>query len=192
MDRHEKVTALVRGSLRALTNVPSVQDEVSRMTPSPAGSPADPSPAKQLAGFIARFDPDVASLVRAVRAALRTRLPAANELVYDNYNFFVIGYSTTERPSDCLVSLVASAKGVALSFYYGSTLPDPHKILLGGGTQNRFVRLPSAATLAKPAVSALIRAAIAQAESPLPRNGRGRTIIRSVSAKQRPRRRRPS
>jgi hypothetical protein len=29
---------------------------------------------------------------------LRQRLPTANELVYDNYNFFVIGYSSTERP----------------------------------------------------------------------------------------------
>ena len=27
--------------------------------------------------------------------ALRKRLPAANELVYDNNNFFVIGYSST-------------------------------------------------------------------------------------------------
>lgn len=151
-------------------------------------SAMDPSPAKQLAGFIASFDPDLARLIRAVRSALRTRLPAANELVYDNYNFFVIGYCTTERPSDCVVSLVASAKGVALSFYHGSTLPDGHKVLLGTGSQNRFVRLPSAATLKKPAVAALIRAAVAQAETPLPRTGRGRLVIRSVSAKQRPRR----
>ena len=41
------------------------------------------------------------------------------------YNFFVIGYSSTERPSDCIVTLASNAKGVGLSFYYGSTLPDP-------------------------------------------------------------------
>ena len=34
---------------------------------------------------------------------MRKRFPTANELVYDNYNFFVIGYCTTERPSDCVV-----------------------------------------------------------------------------------------
>jgi hypothetical protein len=149
---------------------------------------ADESPARQLAGFIAKFDPAVQTLVRSARAALRKRLPAAVELVYDNYNFFVIGYSATERPSDCIVSLAADAKGIGLSFYYGATLPDPHGILLGSGSQNRFIRLPSAAILRTPEVEALIAAAVAQAKSPLRTAGRGHTIIKSVSARQRPRR----
>jgi hypothetical protein len=84
--------------------------------------------------------------------------------------------------------LAVSPKGVALSFYYGASLPDPHGILLGSGNQNRYVRLESAATLAKPAVEGVIRAAIAQAKTPLPATGRGRLVIKSVSAKQRPRR----
>jgi hypothetical protein len=119
---------------------------------------------------------------------LRQRLPAANELVYDNYNFFVIGYCSTERPSDCVVSLAAGANGVALSFYHGATLPDPQKVLLGGGRQNRFIRLQSAATLVRPEVEALIAAAVSQARSPLPASGRGTLIIRSISGKQRSRR----
>ena len=89
--------------------------------------------------------------------------PTANELVYDNYNFFVIGYSATERPSDCLFSIAANAKGVGLSFYYGATLPDPHKILLGGGNQNRFIRLESVETLSRQEVKELMNAAVAQA-----------------------------
>lgn len=146
------------------------------------------TPAKQIAAFVAKFDPEVAGVIRACRAALRKRLPTANEIVYDNYNFFVIGYCTTERSSDCIVSLAAAAKGVGLSFYYGSTLPDPEKILLGSGVQNRFVRLPSAQTLTEPAVAALIDAAVRQAKTPLQKSGGGRTIIKSISAKQRPRR----
>ena len=146
------------------------------------------SPAKQLAGFIAKFDPAVDRLVRAARLTLRQRLPTAIEQVYDNYNFLAIGYCTTERTSDCIVTLAVSAKGVALSFYYGASLPDPRKILLGCGSQNRYVRLTSAATLTTPAVVALLRAAVAQAKSPLPATGRGYTMIKSVSARQRPRR----
>ncbi len=84
---------------------------------------------KQLSEFIAKFEPEMAARIRAVRAALRKRLPTAIEIVYDNYNFFVIGYSSTERPSDCILSLAANSKGVGLSFYYGSTLPDPARIL---------------------------------------------------------------
>jgi hypothetical protein len=146
------------------------------------------SASEQLKGFIAKFDPTVAKLIHACRLALRKRFPTANELVYDNYNFFVIGYSATERPSDCIVSLAANAKGVGLSFYYGATLPDPHKILLGSGNQNRFIRLQSAAVLARPEVKALLRAAVIQAKSLLPSTGRGSLIIRSISDKQRPRR----
>ena len=146
------------------------------------------APEKQLATFIAKFDPKIAKQIRATRRVLRKQFPTANELVYDNYNFFVIGFCTTERPSNCMFSLAANAKGVGLAFYYGSTLPDPHRILLGSGNQNRFIRLEGAATLAKPEVQGLLLAAVAQAKSPLPSSGRGRLIIRSVSAKQRPRR----
>jgi hypothetical protein len=143
---------------------------------------------EQLTSFINKFDAKNAALIRSVRKALRKRLPAANELVYDNYNFFVIGYCPTERPSDCIVSLAAAANGVGLSFYYGAALPDPHKLLLGSGSQNRFIRLESAATLVRPEVEELIAAAISQAEQRLPSNGKGKLIIRSIAAKQKPRR----
>ena len=143
--------------------------------------------AAQLAQFIAKFDPPSQKLIRQARRVLRRRFPTANELVYDNYNFFVIGYSPTERPSDTIVSLTAGTSGVGLCFIYGATLRDPQRILLGSGNQTRFIRLPSAGVLIRPEVEALITSAIAQAKAPLPATGRGRLIIRSVSAKQRPR-----
>jgi Domain of unknown function (DU1801) len=143
---------------------------------------------QQLAGFIEKFESKNAALIRSLRKALRKRLPTANELVYDNYNFFVIGYCSSERPSDCILSIAAGASGVGLSFYYGATLPDPKKLLLGSGSQNRFIRVESAETLARPEVEELIAAAIAQAKAPLPASGKGKLIIRSISEKQRPRR----
>lgn len=143
---------------------------------------------KQLKGFIAKFDPSMSQLIRECRAALRKRFPTANELVYDNYNFFVIGYCTTERPSDCVVSLAANAKGVGLSFYRGSSLPDPHGLLQGSGSQNRFIRLGGADTLSRPEILELLEAAEAQASPRFRGAGRGKLIIRSISEKQRPRR----
>lgn len=149
---------------------------------------ATASAATQVASFIAKFDPANAKLIRACRSMMRKRLPTANELVYDNYNFLAIGYSASERASDCVVSLACGSNGVSLSFYYGATLPDPDGILLGSGNQNRFVRLPSPATLKEPPVERLLRAALAQAKTPMPASGRGRTIVKSISTKQRPRR----
>src|SRR5580658_5728933 len=139
-------------------------------------------------GFIAKFDRVVGKQIRECRSELRKRFPTANELVYDNYNFFVIGYCSTERPSDCIVSLAANSKGVGLSFYYGSTLPDPTGVLEGSGSQNRFARIAGAADVARPEIDALVGAAAAQGKVPLLAEGGGTLIIKSISTKQRPRR----
>ncbi len=144
---------------------------------------------QQLKSFIAKFEPKHQKLIRMARKALRRRFPGACELVYDNYNFFVIGYSSTERASDSIVSLTAAANGLGVCFIHGASLPDPTKILLGSGRQTRFIRLESATTLARPEVEAMIAAAIARAQTPLPATRKGKLIIKSVSAKQRPRRR---
>jgi hypothetical protein len=152
--------------------------------------PSTPASAEQhLKGFIAKFESKHQALIRAVRRRLRSRFPTAYELVYDNYNFFVIGYGPTERPSECIVSLVAGANGVGLCFIHGASLPDPRKILRGSGNQTRSIHLDSADVLARPEVEALIAAAIARAKTPFGAETRGQLIIRSVSAKQRPRRR---
>jgi hypothetical protein len=143
---------------------------------------------KQVDAFIGKFNLKDQRLIRAVRRKMRQRLPTANELVYDNYNFFVIGYSPTERPSDSIVSIAARANGVGLCFIHGAALPDPQRLLLGSGSQTRFLRLESAEVLARPEVKALMVAAIAHSRTPLPGSGRGKLIIRSISSKQRPRR----
>jgi hypothetical protein len=143
---------------------------------------------QQLRSFISKFELQHQATIRAARSALRKRFPTANELAYDNYNFFVIGYGATERPSDCFVSIAAAAKGVGLCFIHGASLPDPAKILVGSGKQTRFVRLPAAGRLAQPEIQTLLSLAAERARAPLPTTGRGKLIIRSVSAKQRPRR----
>jgi hypothetical protein len=86
------------------------------------------------------------------------------------------------------VSIAARANGVGLCFIHGAKLPDPKKLLQGSGNQTRFIRLESAGMLARPEVEALVAAAIKQAKVALPENGKGKLIIRSVSAKQRARR----
>jgi len=143
---------------------------------------------QQLKSFINKFEPKYQRVIRAARKMLRKQFPTATELAYDNYNFFVIGFGPTERPSDCIVSIAAAANGVGLCFIRGASLPDPAKILLGSGKQTRFIRLPSAEVLAQPEVQKLLALAAERARTPLPTSGRGTLVIRSVSPKQRPRR----
>ena len=63
-------------------------------------------------------EPGHQTLIRAVRKALRSRFPSAQELAYDNCNVFVIGYGPTER----LSTAQSSAQRVT---HYGSPGEDP-------------------------------------------------------------------
>jgi hypothetical protein len=145
-------------------------------------------PEKQLQSFIKKFGSRHQAVILAARQKLRRRFPTATELAYDNYNFFVVGFGPNERPSECIVTIAAAANGVGLCFVRGANLPDPDKVLLGSGKQTRFVRLASADVLDQPAIQKLLTGAADRAETPLPTTDRGRLVIRSVSAKQRPRR----
>jgi hypothetical protein len=146
------------------------------------------SPEAQVRGFIAKFNPENQRTIRAVRKALRRRFSTAYELAYDNYNFFVLGYSPTERPSDAIVSMAAAANGVGICFIQGARLPDPKKVLIGSGKQVRFIRVAEVAVLARPEVKALFQAAVAQSPKRFRTTGKPTLIVRSISEKQRPRR----
>src|SRR3954469_9436403 len=145
------------------------------------------TPSAQLAGFVRRFSPAIASLARAARAKLRKRLPRAIEMVYDNSYALVIGYSPTERPSDAILSLVIYPKKVSVCFLQGRHLDDPGGLLQGDGNQVRWVRLDGGAkALDAPAARGLIDDATAYGEVPFA--ARHQLIIRAVSPKRRPRR----
>ncbi len=143
---------------------------------------------EQLAGFIARYTPDIGSLARAVLAKMRARLPGAVELVYDNYNALVIGFGPTERASEALFSIALYPRWINLFFLQGAKLPDPQRMLKGSGKQVRHIVLENAAVLDTPAVQTLIAHALGSAATPIDAAHAGRIVIKSISAKQRPRR----
>lgn len=151
--------------------------------------PPSTAPAStQIKGFIDKFDPAIAKLTRSCRTALRKRFPTAFELVYDNYQALAFGFCSTDRASDAIVSLAVMPRKVTLCFVYGAKLADPKKLMHGGGNQVRFLTLDRAALLTKPDVETLLKAAVANGKVPLPVTGKGKTIVKSVSVKQRPRR----
>ncbi|WP_144409232.1 DUF1801 domain-containing protein [Pseudoxanthomonas suwonensis] len=148
------------------------------------------TPEEQLDGFIARFTPEIAGLARAALVKMRMRLLSAIQLVYDNYNALAVGFGPTQRASEAIFSLAVYPKRVNLCFLQGgrSSLKDPHGLLQGSGSTNRFVPLASAAALDKAEIDDLIAQALIAARIPLPPAGAGGLVIKSVSARQRPRR----
>ena len=151
------------------------------------------SPRSQLEQFISKYSAEVAAEGRAALATLRRLVPGAVELVYDNYNWLVVGFCPSERASDAVLSLVFTPRWISLCFLQnGPELSDPNGLLRGSGKRVRNIRLESAKDLDAPAVRSLIKEALARDWVPIAGAGRGRLVIRSVSAKQRPRRPRDS
>ena len=146
------------------------------------------SPTAQLRAFLAKYSPEISARAQVILKKMRARYPSALEMVYDNYNALVIGFSPTERPSEAIFSIVLLPRWVTLCFLQGKGLPDPKKLLQGEGNLVRHIRLPTPDTLDDPAVVALMQAATIRAKVPFDPTGKHRLIIRSVSAKQRPRR----
>jgi len=145
-------------------------------------------PQKQLDGFLAKYAPEIASRARAILAKLGKRMPGAIVLVYDNYNALAIGFGGSERASDIVLSVAAFPKWVSLFLMGGPKLKDPRKLLKGSGTRVRHIVLENAAMLDDPAIGDLIDQAIARARVPIDPHAKSRIVIKSISAKQRPRR----
>jgi len=138
---------------------------------------------------MSKYAPEVRAVATDALARLRRRAPGAIEMVYDNYNALVIGFSPNERPSDALFSIALYPKYVTLFFLQGASLDDPERLLQGGGRHVRSVRLvPDASVIDRPGVRALIAQAIADSDVPFEISQRRKLVIRSVSPKRRPRR----
>ncbi len=157
-------------------------------TPEHRSTGKGPSAKQQLDGFIAKFDPAVARQAKAALGKLRELVPGALELVYDNYNALAIGFGATERAGDLAMSIAVYPRWVSIFFMNGPRLPDPDKRLRGGGTRVRHVQLAGPETLDEPAVRALIAACLANVKIGIDPRAKSRIVIKSISAKQRPRR----
>jgi hypothetical protein len=143
---------------------------------------------RQLDGFIDKFTPQVAALTRALLARMKARIPGAQILVYDNYNALAIGFARNEKAGQAILSLAVMPQWVTLCFLWGKSLSDPHFLLKGEGSRVRHTRLHTPDALDDPRIEALIAEALAATEWPIDPAEPQRLVIKSVSAKQRPRR----
>jgi hypothetical protein len=144
---------------------------------------------EQFEGFLRKYEPNVATEAKKSLAKLRKLIPNAIEMVYDNYNALVVGFCPGTRPSEAIVSITVMPEWVSLCFLQGAGLPDPEKLLEGSGNVARHIKMKKGAvTLDEPAVRTLVAEALVCAKVPIPTGQKRQFIIKSVSAKQRPRR----
>ena len=137
--------------------------------------------------FLAKYDEGIATQARTVREHLVKLFPRGYELIYDNYNALAFGFSPTDRASDVVVSVAAYPKWVTLFFLHGASLPDPQRVLQGTGSRVRSVRLAPVSVLHSAPVQELLRLVVADAQSAFALAPTLSSVVKSESAKQRPR-----
>src|SRR5580658_8220363 len=178
----------MRGSLPSYSERPAPGSGMARSGVKMSGPKSTLSPEAHLASFLARFTPEISARAEAVLARLRKQLPHALELVYDNYNALAIGFAPTEKTSHAIFSVAVFPRWVSFFFLQAKGLRDPAKLLRGNGNVVRHIVLKDHSMLDDPAVQDLVRQAIESAIVPFDPSTSPRLIVKSVSAKQRPRR----
>jgi hypothetical protein len=147
---------------------------------------------KQLDCFLDAYTPDVADIARRTLTKLRKRLPNAIEMVYDNFNALACGFGPSERVSDAIFSIAVYPKHVNFFFLQGAKLPDPDGLLQGEGSRVRHICLEDEKTLDRADVKAMMAIAMKMAKVPFDKKTEYKLVIKSVSARQRPRRPAPA
>lgn len=142
----------------------------------------------QLETFFEKYSADIASEGRALLERLEARLPGATVMVYDNYNALAIGFAAEDRVSAVVLSIALYPRWIDLFFMRGAQLRDAHGLLKGSGSKVRHIPKVTSASLDDERIEALIVEALAIAQPPINRSAPRKFLIKSVSAKQRPRR----
>lgn len=125
------------------------------------------APDRRLLGYLAPYDPHVASLALALRQVVLEEAPEAVESPVNGYAV-AIGFSFTGKPmKDGFCHVVAYSTHVNLGFNRGAELPDPARILKGTGKGIRHMTIRNHEDLDSPVIRRYLQAAIEQAPRPL-------------------------
>ena len=143
----------------------------------------------QLAGYFARYEPEIGQLGIALRARLRDRLPGLFEIVYmyESQGSLVISYSPTENGYEGLCGIALYPEGPKLFFGQGARLSksDPSKLLKGRGKTVRHVLLNSVEDFERAEIEVLIAAAVELANLQLDASAEGAVILRAEAQRKR-------
>jgi hypothetical protein len=145
---------------------------------------------KDLIKFLAPFGGEIRELVLWLREFVWDLYPTANELIYDNYNALAFGWAPTDRVGHtfCSIAVGRTTKNVHFGFYWGSEIKDPEKILIGQGSQYRYLLVKNKNSFPKTYMKKLLKEAYANSFAKIKDINQimeGKTITKSVSIKKR-------
>jgi hypothetical protein len=145
---------------------------------------------KDLLRFLKPFSKDMQTRALWLRDFAWNLYPTANELIYDNYNALAFGWSVTDRIGHlfCTIAVGRTSGNIHFGFYWGASLSDPKKILIGNGNQYRYILVKSVDDFPKTYMKKLMKEAYANSIAKVKDKSQliqGKTIVKSISAAKR-------
>ncbi len=146
---------------------------------------------KELLKFLKSFPDEKREMALWLREFVWKLYPKTNELIYDNYNALAIGWSLTERLGHavCSIAIGRGSYNIHFGFYWGSQISDPEKLLLGKGSQYRYILVKSKTEFPKTYIKKLVKDAYLNSIAKVKDKNEikhGVTIVRCITAKKRP------
>jgi len=145
---------------------------------------------KDLLKFLKPFPAEIRERALWLRDFVWDLYPTANELIYDNYNAVAFRWSISEKLGDvfCNIAVGRTSHNVHFGFYWGSSISDPKKLLIGEGNQYRYLLVEDTKGFPKTYIKKLLKEAYAYSLNKMKdknSTSRGATITKSISAKKR-------
>ena len=142
--------------------------------------------------FLTVFEDPVKELVLWLRDFVWDLYPKSNELIYDNYNALAFGWSPTDRVGHtfCSIAVGRTSKNIHFGFYWGNEITDPEKMLLGKGSQYRYILVKNKNDFPKNYIKRLLKEAYFNSLAKVKNKKEiceGQTITKSISATKRKR-----
>ena len=145
---------------------------------------------KDLVKFMLPYPDSVKAAALWLREFVWDLYPETNELIYDNYNAVAFGWSPTDKAGDVFCSIAVCSDHVNFGFNRGVDFPDREKILLGNGSQYRFIRVRDKDDFPEAYMKELLAMAYENSTDrmkPVKKAIKGETIVKSISpVKRRP------
>jgi hypothetical protein len=145
---------------------------------------------KDLVKFLLPYPDKVKAAALSLRDFVWDLYPDTNELIYDNYNAVAFGWSPTDKAGDVFCSIAVFSDHVNFGFNRGVDIDDPGNMLLGDGSQYRYIKVKHKEDFPEWYMKQLLEDAYQNSISrmkPVKNPAKGETIVKSISpVKKRP------
>lgn len=145
---------------------------------------------KDLVKFLLPYPDKVKAAALWLREFVWDLYPDTNELIYDNYNAVAFGWSPTDKAGDVFCSIAVFSDHVNFGFNRGVDIDDPGNMLLGDGSQYRYIKVKDKEDFQEWYMKQLLEEAYQNSISrmkPIKNPVKGETIVKSISpVKKRP------